>query len=54
MRPHLEVEQCISVHNEALGLIDKKFLVSGISYGGNTMNISLVNLDNLPWHLELA
>ena len=54
MIPHLEVEQCISVHNEALGLIDKKFLVSGISYGGNTMNISLVNLDNLPWHLELA
>ena len=53
MLPHLEVEQCVSVSLESLGLIDKKFLVSGVSYSGNTMSISLVNLDNLPWHLEL-
>ena len=53
MLPHLEVEQCVSICFESLGLNDKKFLVSGISYSGNTMNISLVNLDNLPWHLEL-
>lgn len=53
MLPHIEVEQCVSVSYESLGLIDKKFLVSGISYSGNSMNISLVNLDNLPWHLEL-
>lgn len=52
MLPHIEVEQCVSVSYEALGLIDKKFLVSGVSYGGNNMTISLVNLDNLPWHLE--
>ena len=53
MLPHLDVEQCVGVSFESLGLNDKKFLVSGISYSGNTMNISLVNLDNLPWHLEL-
>lgn len=53
MLPHLEVEQCVSVSYEELGLIDKKFLVSGVSYGGDSMTISLVNLDNLPWHLEL-
>lgn len=53
MLPHLEVEQCVSVSYESLGLIDKKLLVSGVSYGGDTMSISLVNLDNLPWHLEL-
>lgn len=53
MLPHIEVEQCVSVSYEALGLIDKKFLVSGVSYSGNNMTISLVNLDNLPWHLEL-
>ena len=53
MLPLLDVEQCVGVSFESLGLTDKKFLVSGISYSGNTMNISLVNLDNLPWHLEL-
>lgn len=53
MLPHIEVEQCVSVNYEKLGLIDKKFLVSGVSYSGGSMNISLVNLDNLPWHLEL-
>ncbi len=53
MLPHIDVEQCVSVSYESLGLIDKKFLVSGVSYSGNSMNISLVNLDNLPWHLEL-
>lgn len=53
MLPHIEVEQCVSISYEALGLIDKKFLVSGVSYSGNNMSISLVNLDNLPWHLEL-
>lgn len=53
MLPHLEVEQCVSVSFESLGVIDKKFLVSGVSYSGNIMSISLVNLDNLPWHLEL-
>lgn len=53
MLPHLEVEQCVSVALDSLGLFDKKFLVSGVSYSGNTMSISLVNLDNLPWHLEL-
>lgn len=51
--PHIEVEQCVSISYEALELIDKKFLVSGVSYSGNNMSISLVNLDNLPWHLEL-
>lgn len=53
MLPHIEVEQCVSISYEALELIDKKFLVSGVSYSGNNMSISLVNLDNLPWHLEL-
>lgn len=53
MLPHLEVEQCVNVTYESLGLVNKKFLISGISYSGDTMNISLVNLDNLPWHLEL-
>ncbi len=53
MLPHLDVEQCISVSYEALGLLDKRFLVSGVSYSGDSMTISLVNLDNLPWHLEL-
>lgn len=53
MTPHIEVEQCISISYEQLGIIDKKFLVSGISYGGESMTISLVNLDNLPWHLDL-
>ncbi len=53
MLPHIEVEQCVSVCYESLGLIDKKLLVSGVSYSGDTMSISLVNLDNLPWHLEL-
>lgn len=53
MLPHLEIEQCVSISFERLGLCDKKFLVSGVSYGGNSMNISLVNLDNLPWHLEI-
>ncbi len=53
MLPHLDVEQCISVSCEALGLLDKRFLVSGVSYSGDSMTISLVNLDNLPWHLEL-
>lgn len=52
MLPHIEVEQCVSISYESLGLIDKKFLVSGVSYSGNNMSISLVNLDNLPWHLE--
>lgn len=52
MIPHIEVEQCVSISYETLGLIDKKFLVSGVAYGGDTMTISLVNLDNLPWHLE--
>lgn len=52
MIPHIEVEQCVSVSYDALGLVDKKFLISGVSYSGNTMSISLVNLDNLPWHLE--
>ena len=52
MLPHIEVEQCISISYEKLGLIDKKLLVSGISYGGDSMTISLVNLDNLPWHLD--
>lgn len=53
MLPHIEVEQCVSVSYESLGLIDKKFLVSGVTYSGDTMSISLVNLDNLPWQLEL-
>lgn len=53
MLPHLEVEQCVGISLNCLGLSDKKFLVSGISYSGNIMTISLVNLDNLPWHLEL-
>lgn len=53
MLPHIEVEQCISVSYESLGLLDKKFLVSGVSYGGDNMTISLVNMDNLPWHLDL-
>lgn len=52
MLPHLEVEQCVNVSAERLNL-DKKLLISGISYSGNNMNISLVNLDNLPWHTEL-
>lgn len=51
--PHIEVEQCVSISYEKLGLLNKKFLVSGVSYGGENMTISLVNLDNLPWHLEL-
>lgn len=53
MLPHIEVEQCVSVSYEKLELFDKKFLVSGISYGGDNMTISLVNMDNLPWHLDL-
>ncbi len=53
MIPHIEVEQCVSVSCEKLGLFDKKLLVSGVSYNGDNMSISLVNLDNLPWHLEL-
>lgn len=52
MLPHIEVEQCVSISYAGLGLIDKKFLVSGVSYNGRNMSISLVNLDNLPWQLE--
>ncbi len=50
--PHIEVEQCVEIDYEALGLLCKRFLVSGISYSGSSMSISLVNLDNLPWQLE--
>lgn len=53
MLPHIEVEQCVEIDYEVLGLQQKKFLVSGISYSNDTMSISLVNLDNLPWQLEL-
>lgn len=53
MLPHINVEQCVSISYERLGLIDKKLLVSGITYSGDSMTISLVNLDNLPWHLEM-
>lgn len=53
MLPHIEVEQCVSVSYEDLGLVDKKFLVSGVTYNGGSMSISLVNLDNLPWQLEM-
>lgn len=52
MLPHLEVAECVEIDFEALGSLCKRFLVSGISYNGNGMSISLVNLDNLPWHLE--
>ncbi|MCM1167288.1 MAG: hypothetical protein NC299_18350 [Lachnospiraceae bacterium] len=53
MLPHIEVEQCVEIDYEALGLLCKRFLVSGVSYSGSSMSISLVNLDNLPWHLEM-
>lgn len=52
MLPHIDVEQCVEIDFETLGLPQKKFLVSGISYSNDEMSISLVNLDNLPWHLE--
>ena len=51
--PHIEIEQCVEIDYEALGLHCKRFLVSGISYSGSSMTISLVNLDNLPWQLEM-
>lgn len=53
MLPHIETEQCVEVDYEALGLLCKRFLVSGVSYSGSNMTISLVNLDNLPWHMEV-
>lgn len=52
MLPHIDVEQCVEIDFEILGLLQKRFLVSGVSYSGDNMSISLVNLDNLPWHLE--
>lgn len=53
MLPHIEVAECVEIDFEVLGLLCKKFLVSGVSYNGSNMSISLVNLDNLPWQLEL-
>ncbi len=37
MLSHIEAEQCVSVSYDSLGLIDKKFLVSGVSYGGELL-----------------
>lgn len=53
MLPHIEVGQCVEIDYEVLGLLCKRFLVSGVSYSGSSMSISLVNLDNLPWQLEM-
>lgn len=52
MLPHIEVSECVEVDFTALGSLCKRFLVSGVSHNGSNMTISLVNLDNLPWHLE--
>lgn len=53
MLPHIELEQCVEIDYTVLGALCKRFLVSGVSYNGNSMSISLVNLDNLPWQLEM-
>ena len=52
MLPHIEIAECVEIDFAVLGSLCKRFLVSGVSYNGNSMSISLVNLDNLPWQLE--
>lgn len=51
--PHIEVEDCVAITNEKLMFDEKRFFVSGIAYNGETMTISLTNIDNLPYQVEL-
>ncbi len=52
--PHINVEDCVIVTHDKLKFDEKRFLVSEVNITGSKMTLSLVNIDNLPWHKEFS
>lgn len=51
--PHIDVEDCVSVTHPNLKFNNDRFFVTGVNFSGSKMSLTLANVDNLPWQIEL-